>query len=547
MVRRGAAWALVLLLISVMSGSVSAQSNLLKNPGFEDGFVTVAAGRVATNWTPWNAPRTTEMPSYQNGQPVYLAASEAAAQGVFARTRSGSNAQIYYSFYETHDGGVYQQVSGITPGAELRFSIYSYTWSSKFDDVNVSDEPGDVAVRVGIDPTGGTDPFAASVVYSDAQVFYDAFRQYSVTAKAQASTITVFVRSTIGEPVQGSYIYLDDAVLEPTTATPATQSPANTPVPANTAVPATSTQAPTSVVIVATDTPKPANTATTAPVNTATTAPATSTSAPSNATIVIVVATDTPKPNQGQATPTPEGPNVPTATSFTAATATTVPSTGGSGTPITDQFPGTIIHVVRSGDIVFNLARLYGSSVDAIIAANGLNSNGFIRQGQSLVIPVRLAPVTETPNPQRPSATPVPSGGTGGSIGTASYTVQPGDSLSGIAQRFGTTLNGLAQLNGIANPNRIFVGQRLVVPATGTGGPVVVPTSPAVPTVKPPVVITATPMVSGPKPTSYVVQPGDSLYRISVRFGVSMLNLARANNIINYNLVFAGSTLVIPQ
>ena len=39
MVRRGAAWALILLLVSVMSGGVGAQSNLLKNPGFEDGFV----------------------------------------------------------------------------------------------------------------------------------------------------------------------------------------------------------------------------------------------------------------------------------------------------------------------------------------------------------------------------------------------------------------------------------------------------------------------------------------------------------------------------
>src|SRR5215218_8364101 len=146
MVRRGAAWALILLLVSVMSGSVGAQSNLLKNPGFEDGFAAVAAGQVATNWTPWNAPRTAEMPSYQNGQPVYLAATNANAQGVFPRVRSGSNSQIYYSFYETHDGGLYQQVSGIAPGTELRFSIYAYVWSSKFDDVNVSDEPGDVAL-----------------------------------------------------------------------------------------------------------------------------------------------------------------------------------------------------------------------------------------------------------------------------------------------------------------------------------------------------------------------------------------------------------------
>jgi len=91
MVRGGAAWALILLLISVMSGSVSAQNKLLKNPGFEDGFTGAAAGQVATNWTPWNAPRTEEMPSYQNGQPVYVAASDAGSQGVFSRIRTGGN------------------------------------------------------------------------------------------------------------------------------------------------------------------------------------------------------------------------------------------------------------------------------------------------------------------------------------------------------------------------------------------------------------------------------------------------------------------------
>ena len=508
MVRRGAAWALILLLVSVMSGSVGAQSNLLKNPGFEDGFATAVAGQVAANWTPWNAPRTAEMPSYQNGQPVYLAASGANAQGVFPRTRSGSNTQIYYSFYETHEGGLYQQVSGVAPGTELRFSIYAYVWSSKFDDVNVSDEPGDVALRVGIDPTGGTDPFAASVVYTDAQVFYDAFRQYSVTTTAQASTITVFIRSSVGEPVQGSYVYLDDAVLEGTS----TGGPVAT---ATTAAPAT-----------------------VAPTNTP--------SAPANSTIVVIVATDT-RVAPGQVSPTAQTGGIPTATTVLRPTATPVPSTGGQN-PIPEEFPGTIIHVVRSGDVVFNLARTYGSSVNAIIAANGLNNNGFIRQGQSLIIPVRVTPVTETPSPLSLTATPFTGGGTGGPVGTTTYVVRPGDSLSGLAQRYSTTLNGLAQLNGISNPNLIFVGQRLIVPASGTGGPVVVPTSPVI-VMTVPVIITATPIAGNPtpRPATYRVQPGDSLYRISVRFGVSMVQLARVNNITNYNLVFSGSTLVIPQ
>ncbi len=55
--------------------------------------------------------------------------------------------------------------------------------------------------------------------------------------------------------------------------------------------------------------------------------------------------------------------------------------------------------------------------------------------------------------------------------GTIIYTVRAGDTLASIARRYNTTVAALAQLNGIANPNRIYVGQRLRVPAPGSGTP----------------------------------------------------------------------------
>jgi LysM repeat protein len=55
--------------------------------------------------------------------------------------------------------------------------------------------------------------------------------------------------------------------------------------------------------------------------------------------------------------------------------------------------------------------------------------------------------------------------------GTIVYTVRAGDTLASIARRHNTTVAALAQLNGIANPNRIFVGQRLRVPTPGSGTP----------------------------------------------------------------------------
>jgi LysM repeat protein len=573
---------LLLAVVLILSHSLlQAQAqNLLTNSGFESNFLTVTGDQprnVATGWVPWNVARTSGMASFQNIQPKYVAASEANGRGITPRIRSGSNAQIYYSFFETHDGGIYQQISGVTPGTELRFSIYAYVWSSTFEDPNVSDEPGDVALRVGIDPSGGTDGAAAQVVYSEPFIAYDTYREYAIIAKAESSTVTVFVRSIVGEPVQNTYIYLDDAILAPTTAatggnltsTPTAIGVIIPPSATNTAVPPTNTSIPptaTNTTVPSTNTtvPPTATNTTIPPTATNTSVPATTTNTPLPA---VVVATNTSA--AVDATPTPEGSGfLPTATSIGATlppTSTSAPSIGGNdgGTrPISADFPGRIVHVTRRGDTVVFLASLYGSTIEAIVAANGLNENAFIRTGQALVIPVRIPnPATETPSP-----TPlnpilvVGGGGGGGTSGTTTYTVQPGDTLNNIALRYNTTLAALSQLNGITNPNRIFAGQRLVVPAA-TGGAIFVPTTapivviitatpiqsqPAViaPT---PIIITATPAQPAVQRATYIVQPGDTLFRVATRFGVSMADLARANNITNVNLLFAGQTLVIPR
>ena len=100
------------------------------------------------------------------------------------------------------------------------------------------------------------------------------------------------------------------------------------------------------------------------------------------------------------------------------------------------------------------------------------------------------------------------------------YIVQWGDTLSAIALRFNTTTQLLAQANGIVDPNRIYAGQQLIIP---TGEP--------------------------PAPDNsviYVVQRGDNLYRISLRFGVSMQAIAQANGITNVNVIYVGQELIIP-
>lgn len=498
-----------------------AQENLLSNPGFEDGSRTVQGRQprnVANSWQPWNAAQSPDAPSFQNAVPFYLMASAANAEGIVPRIRSGSDAQIYYSFFETHDGGIYQQVSGLTPGTELRFSVYAYIWSSQLEDPNFSEQPGGVSVQVGIDPTGGTDGLSNDVVYSEFAILgYDTFRQYSIIAEAESDTVTVFVRSRITNPVANSLIYLDDASLEVTPESqPPTEAPSNTPVP--------------------TDTPVPTNT----PLPTATDDPDTGTG-------------DDP-------TPTRETGELPTATPIgatatpTTAQTTQAPTTPSTTTPpITDEFPNQILHIVQRGDTVSSLALRYNSTTQAIIAANGLDSSALIFAGQGLIIPVRSLP-TSTPVPEQPTqvvptatTTPLPPTPT-------AYVIQRGDSLTSIAARFNTTVGALVQQNGITNPNRIFAGQQLIIPSGTTTPPPTATLPPVQPTVIQPTnapaptatrIVIPTPIP--PAAQTYVVQPGDNLFRLALRFDVSLVQLAELNGITNFNLIFVGQVLTIPQ
>ena len=105
-----------------------------------------------------------------------------------------------------------------------------------------------------------------------------------------------------------------------------------------------------------------------------------------------------------------------------------------------------IVHIVQPGENLFRIARHYGTTVDAIVAANGLTNRRIIHAGQRLVIPRGADSSATTGHPTTTGST---------------YVVRPGDRLSQIAQRFGTTTAVLVRLNGIANPSLIHVGQVL--------------------------------------------------------------------------------------
>ncbi len=116
---------------------------------------------------------------------------------------------------------------------------------------------------------------------------------------------------------------------------------------------------------------------------------------------------------------------------------------------------GASTHVVGSGESRSEIAKKYGLSIEELAAANGITDPSRVWAGSLL----RVA-----------SAPPPPPGVGGGGGAGGTYTVQSGDSLSGIAGQFGTTATAIAEANELQDVNRIVAGQTLTVPGASGGG-----------------------------------------------------------------------------
>jgi LysM repeat protein len=104
--------------------------------------------------------------------------------------------------------------------------------------------------------------------------------------------------------------------------------------------------------------------------------------------------------------------------------------------------------------------------------------------------------------------------------GSFTHIVRWGENLSYIAAWYGTTVDAIVQANAIANPDRIYAGQRLYIPSSSMYPPT--------------------------HEVYYVVRYGDTLSSIAWRFGTNIWAIAQANNIQNVNMVYAGQRLYIP-
>ena len=170
------------------------------------------------------------------------------------------------------------------------------------------------------------------------------------------------------------------------------------------------------------------------------------------------------------------------------------------------QLPGTIlgtdggyfIYIVARGDTLRSLASRFGTTVDALLAANpDITNANVIYEGQRLK--VYSGSVTPPPNNPPPASGQV-------------YYAQRGDTLRKIAAKFNTTVDAILKVNAqITNPNLIYVGQAITIPADVS---------------------------------TYQVQKGDTLRIIANKFGTTVDALLALNpNIWNANLIYAGQVI----
>ena len=123
--------------------------------------------------------------------------------------------------------------------------------------------------------------------------------------------------------------------------------------------------------------------------------------------------------------------------------------------------------------------------------------------------------------------------------------VQPGDTLSSIAKHAGVSMHELASLNGISNPNFIYVGQQLQMPGCGASAGYYETTYYEAPPM-PVAPCSAAPECGGAGGQTYTVKPGDTLSQIAAWYGVSVGSLMSANGIHNPNFIYVGQMLIIP-
>lgn len=157
---------------------------------------------------------------------------------------------------------------------------------------------------------------------------------------------------------------------------------------------------------------------------------------------------------------------------------------------------GENVYIVKAGDNLYSIAQKFGTTVDAIKKLNNLTSNT-LSIGQVLRIP-------SSGSSSEPET------------GTTTYIVKAGDTLYGIANRFGTTVDAIKSLNNLTS-NSLSIGQILKIPTSSSSNTI-----------------------------NYTVKAGDSLWAIARTFNTTVNEIKNLNNLTS-DVLSIGQVLRIPN
>ena len=177
---------------------------------------------------------------------------------------------------------------------------------------------------------------------------------------------------------------------------------------------------------------------------------------------------------------------------------------------------------IRSGDSLSTIAEQFGVSVSDLRKWNNLRSSR-IRAGSFLLV----RPTSGTAASARPQTATTNSRGSSSTNGSGRYTVRRGDTLGGIAERYGTSAARLRAWNGIRG-STIQIGQELIVSQSATSSRPVSPSGGSAPS----------------RSGTYSVVRGDSLDKIARQHGTTVADLRRWNNL-NTSRIYPGQKLVV--
>lgn len=185
---------------------------------------------------------------------------------------------------------------------------------------------------------------------------------------------------------------------------------------------------------------------------------------------------------------------------------------------------------VQPGDSIESIAARFRISAELIIERNGLAQASPIVMDQILIIPVA----------KEVAISPGASGVSVAGHAEQTHIVQRGETLQVIARRYGLSWQTLTRANNIANPNLIYAGQALVVPASSPPdvAPVLIPTAQPAPPVQR--------LTSQRQFRVHVVQSGESIERIAQRFGVNPDALLQLNSFDVGTRLYGGDVILIP-